>query len=286
VAKLNERKKSSSDVLDKGINMKYKMIAIDLDGPLVDRSGMISISKKEAVRKAIDSGMKVTLATGRMYQPSARFAEELGIHLPIICYQGGLIRELHSNRVLRHKPLSLSMSSQVIERMRQMDVQLFVYVDDELYVEKMTEKAQRYAGSNRVKLNFVKDMLDFLEKKPTEIVAWGEPEEVDRLTISLKTEFGSSLLITRPYPFFCEIAHPESGKGNALKYLAQFLEIEQRQTVAIGDSPNDISMLEWSGLGIAVVPGATAEVIAAADWVVDVDAGDGFAEMMDKLLNS
>ena len=86
--------------------MRYRLIAIDLDGTVVNPEGTIIPSAKEAIQRVIDSGMKVTLATGRMYQPSNRFAQELGLSVPLICYQGSLIREPFNGNVLWHKPLS------------------------------------------------------------------------------------------------------------------------------------------------------------------------------------
>lgn len=264
--------------------MKYKLIAVDLDGTLVNREGVILPGSKRAIQRAIDSGMKVILATGRMYRPSARFARKLGLSTPIICYQGALIREPHSENVLWHKPLSVPAARKVIEQVQQMGVQPYIFIDDEIYAEEITERGLWYAQRNGVKLHLIKDLVAFLERQPTVIVAWGDPVEIDRLITRLDADFGPRLLITKSYPGFCEIGHPASGKGNALRYLAKRLGIEQSQTVAIGDSPNDISMLKWAGLGI-VIGTAPEEVIAAADWVVDTETGDSFTEAVEKVLD-
>ncbi len=268
----------------KRLDLKYRLIAIDLDGTLINQEGTILPSSKKAIQHTIDSGMKVTLATGRMYQPSSRFAQELGLSTPVICHRGALIREPGSKNILWHKPLSIPTAQQVIEQVRQIDVHLYVYIDDEIYVEKITERALWYAQRNGVELNHVEDLVAFLERQPTEIAAWGEPAEIDRLAARLDTDFGPSLLVTKTSPTFCEIGHPASSKGNALKYLAKVLGIKQSQTVAIGNGPNDISMLKWAGLGIAIGT-APEEVTAAADWVVDTEAEDNFAQAVDKLLD-
>ena len=264
--------------------MKYRLIAIDLDGTLVNQEGVILSSSRKAIRRAIDCGVKVILATGRMYQPSTRFAQELGVSTPIICYQGALIREPYSGSVLWHKPLPVPTARRVIKQVRQVGVQLYVYVDDQIYVEEITERGQWYAQRNGVELNLVKDLVTFLERQPTVIVAWGEAVEIDRLSIRLDVDFGPSLLVTKSYPTFCEIGHPASGKGNALKYLAKLLGIKQSQTVAIGNGPNDISMLKWAGLGV-VIGTAPEEVTAAANRVVNTETGDSFAEAMEQLLD-
>lgn len=265
--------------------MKYKLVAIDLDGTIVHQDGAISSSDKRAIQHTIDRGMMVTFATGRMYQPSARFAQEVGINIPIICYLGALIREVWGGKVLWHKPLSLEIARRVIERIRQMDMRPYTYVDDELYLDEITERAQWYARRNGVRLNFVEDTVASLKNQPTEIAALGETANIDRLVACLDVEFGSNLLVTKSYPTFCEIGHPASGKANALEYLAKYLGVEQSQTVAIGDGINDIGMLKWSGLGIVINSNAPQEVIAAAGWVVDEENGDSFPLVMEKLLD-
>ena len=264
--------------------MKYKLIAVDLDGTILNKEGVILPSSKEAIQHAVNQGVMVVLATGRMYQPSARYAQELGLTTPVICYQGAMIREIYGNNVLWHKPLSVPVARKVIEQVRQIGLHLYVYVNDALHVEKVIDRAQWYAQHNGVELNLVDDLFAFLEKQPTEIVAWGEPLDIDRLVVRLNTDFGSSLLVTKSYPHFCEIGHPSSGKGNALKYLVRLLGIKRSQTVAIGDGPNDISMLKWAGLGI-IIGTASYEITTAADWVVDAETKDGFAKVIEKLLS-
>jgi HAD superfamily hydrolase (TIGR01484 family) len=80
--------------------LKYKLIAIDLDGTVINQEGKVIPSARAAVQNAIAAGIKVTLATGRMYRPSNRFAQELGLSDPLICYQGALIREPDDKDIL------------------------------------------------------------------------------------------------------------------------------------------------------------------------------------------
>jgi len=265
--------------------LKYRLIAIDIDGTLVNYDGTILPGSKQAVQRALDQGVQVTLATGRMYPPSARLAAELGLSTPLICYQGGLIREPDGGLVLWHKPISLAVAREVIRQIQQVDVELYVYVDDSIYVEKITEVGERYARHNQVTLNQVADVAAALRQPPTGVAVIGPPELIARLTCSLEDSFGPSLLVTRSYPGFCEIGHPEAGKGNALQYLTELLGIDQAETVAIGNGPNDISMLRWAGLGI-VIGAAPAEVITAAAWVFDGDSGNNFTRALDQVLDT
>jgi hypothetical protein len=264
--------------------LKYRLIAFDLDGTLVKRDGLIPESYKAAIGQAIASGMMVTLATGRMFRPAAHFARELGLRLPIICYQGSLIAGPWDGEALFHQPMSIEEAREAIEVMRQVPVHLNLYLDDELYVEEITDGAKRYAQFNGVELNLVPDLAAFLEREPTKLMAWGKPENIDGLFPHLKAHLGSRFLITKSYSTLCEVGHPATGKGRALEYLARLLGVERGQTVAVGDGPNDVDMLEWVGLGV-VVGSPPGEVVAAADWVTDPEAENNIPEIVERLLS-
>ena len=265
--------------------MKYRLVAIDLDGTVVNRDGAIVPGARDAVQRLLARGVGVTLATGRMYQPSNRFAGELNISAPLICYQGALIREPGNGDVLWHKPLPLPLARTIVAEARKTGAHLYVYVDGSMYVEEAREADLTYARHNGVELNLVDDLTRLPDIPPTEIAARGTPAEIDSLIACLRGCYGSEVIVNKIHASFCEIADAASGKGNALKYLAGRLGIPQSQTVAIGDSPNDVSMLRWAGLGI-VVGDASDEVRAAADWVIDHGVEDSFSQAVAQLLDA
>lgn len=265
--------------------MKYQLIAIDLDGTVLGKDGAIIAGAREVVQNLLARGVAVTLATGRMYQPSNRFAAELNISAPLICYQGALIREPDDGDVLWHKPLPLPLARTVISELRKEGVHQYAYVDGSIYVEEKREDDLRYAGNNGATLHLVADLTLLPDGPPTEIAARGTPEEIDRVLARIRTCCGTEVIVNKVHSSFCEIAHAGSGKGNALEFLARRLGVPQSRTVAIGDSPNDVSMLKWAGLGI-VVGDAPDEVRAAADWVIDNGAQDDFCEAIARLLQS
>jgi len=266
------------------MTLKYGLVAIDLDGTIVDKGGAIIPGAREAIQRVLARGIAVTIATGRMYQPSNRYAGELNITTPLICYQGALIREPGNGDVLWHKPLSVPVARKVIAEIRREGIHRYAYVDGGIYVEQKREEDVRYAQQNGVELHLVDDLTALLEREPTEIAARGDAAEIDRLMARIRTVCSRDVIANKIHTSFCEIAHAGSGKGNALRYLAERLGVPRSQTVAIGDSPNDVSMLEWAGLGI-VVGDAPAEVRAEADWVVNNGGQDSFCEAIARLLD-
>jgi len=264
--------------------LKYRLVAIDLDGTIVNRDGVIVPGAGDAVQRLLARDVGVTLATGRMYQPSNRFAQELGLSAPLICYQGALIREPGDGAVLWHKPLPLPLARTVMTEIRREGIHQYAYLDGAVYVEELREGDVLYAQRNGVELKLVDDLAALCGGQPTEIAARGTPDEIDRLIAGIRVRCGSGVIVNKVHASFCEIAHAGSGKGNALTFLAERLGIPQSETVAIGDSPNDVSMLEWAGLGIAVGD-APDEVRAAADWVIGDGAQGSFCTAVARLLD-
>ena len=259
----------------------YKLLALDLDGTLIGRDLTISPRTKNAISQLMSQGIIVTIATGRMFQSALPFAKELNINVPIICYEGAMIANPDTKDVLWHKPVPLQFARQVIEIVNREKLHINAYLDDELYVETVNEKAALYASIARVRANAVGKLLDFLDREPTKLVIVGTPEEIDGINKTLKDEFKGALHIAKSFPRFCEVAHRECSKANALSMLADKLGIVQSEVMAIGDNPNDVDMVEWAGMGIAMANG-TQEVKEVADWITGSIEEDGVAQAIEK----
>lgn len=257
-------------------DLPYKLVVLDLDGTLIGKDLILSPQSKEVIARSMEVGARVTLATGRMFQATVPFARELGIREPLICYQGALIKDMLTGEVLYHQPVPLALAREVIRIVQGWGLHINVYLDDELFVEKETPEARRYGEISRVAIHAVGDLLAFLQRDPTKIVIVSEEEAIDRILPELRRHFEKRLYITKSYPIFAEVAHPECSKGEALEFLAHHYGIRQEETLAVGDSPNDLEMIVWAGLGVAM-GNASPEVIAAADWVTAPLAGDGVA---------
>ena len=182
-----------------------------------------------------------------------------------------------------HKPVPLGKARQVIEVVRQWGLHVNAYVDDELFVERVTPEAERYVRIARVPLHPVGDLLDFLASPPTKLVVVSDEATIDKAMRELRGKFGEALYITKSLPMFCEIAHPGVNKGTALAFLAGHLGIPREETVAIGDGLNDLEMIQWAGLGIAM-GNAPQEVKAAAGWVTGPFQEDGAAGALERIL--
>ncbi|MBI2864846.1 MAG: HAD family phosphatase [Chloroflexi bacterium] len=263
--------------------MKYKLIALDLDGTLIGRDLRLNETTKTAVAAAQSQGIMVTLATGRMFKATLPYARELNLSTPLICYQGALIKHPHTGEELFHRAIPLPLARKAIKVIQGLGRHLNVYVDDELYVAELTPEAEAYTSHSRVEAHPVGNLLDFLNVGPTKIVVVSQPEATDGVVATLQKELGQDLLVVKSYPMFCEIANLGCGKGQALAHLASHVGVEREETVAIGDNLNDIDMIEWAGLGIAMGHSPPA-LLAIADMVTGSLAEDGAARAIESLL--
>ncbi|TAK32142.1 MAG: HAD family phosphatase [Chloroflexota bacterium] len=262
---------------------RYKLVALDLDGTVISTDLLVSPRVKAAVRQAMEAGMVVTLATGRMFRAALPYAQELELRAPLICYQGAMIKNPEDQRVLYHQPVPLHLARQVLQVVQEQGLHVNVYLDDQLYVSEINRWAQAYANIARVPINAVGDLSAFLKADPTKMVIVSDPPVNDVVSRELKERFRDVLFITKSYPIFCEVAHPECSKSQALARLCDLLGIKQHETVAVGDNANDADMVEWAGLGVAM-GNATQEVLDVAQMVTGTVQEDGVARVLEGLV--
>jgi Cof subfamily protein (haloacid dehalogenase superfamily) len=254
----------------------YKLLAMDLDGTLIGNDLLLSERVKRAVAAAEAAGIRAALATGRMFRATVPFARELGITTPAICYQGAMVHEIEGDGILYEQPVPLEAAREAIAEAEARGFVALGYVKDWCYAGKDSPEAQFYARHSRVQPRFVGELLDWLDTAPTKIVIVSTAEQTDANVAHFRQKFGNRLNVTKSYPLFTEIIHPDVSKGRALARLAEQLGIAREEVVAIGDNLNDLDMIEYAGLGIAMGNGVPA-VRAAAGWVCPTEAEDGVA---------
>jgi Cof subfamily protein (haloacid dehalogenase superfamily) len=265
-------------------SLKYKLIAADLDGTLMGEDFIISLNVKDAVRRAIERGIKFTIATGRAFGSTLPFAQELGINVPLICYQGGLIKDHLSGQVIHEQFVPLPLAHELIRFTRQRGLHLNVYLDGRAYVERMTPEARYYSRIARAAVCPVGDMLAFLDRGPMKfIIILSDDETIGPLIAELGTLFTGRMRFVRSYPRFVEGISSDVSKGHALARLTDHLGISLGETIGIGDNDNDLELVEQAGLGVAMGNASTA-VKAAADYVAPPVDEEGVVDVIERFV--
>ena len=217
-----------------------------------------------------------------MFRSVRPYLEDGALEDPVVCYQGAVVAEPLTGRWLRHVPIPVELARETIAALQDEGFALNVYVDDELYVAEVTERARSYAGFQHLEIHPVGDLLAWLEKPPTKLVAVGEPQRLDALEQQMKARFGPRAYISKSLPFFLEFASPEVTKASGLAFVAEHLGLSAERTIAFGDGENDVELVEWAGYGIAV-ENAHERVKAVADWICPSAEDEGVAQVLESL---
>ena len=257
---------------------KKKLLVTDLDGTLIPSGNSISAANIAAAQKAAAAGVTVAIATGRMYKASLPVARMLGLNAPIIAYNGAMIAET-DGKILYSHSLEPDTVKPVVEICRANDWHLNLYVQDELYYAVHNEFSDGYETRQDIRGHAVGwDGLSVRTENVTKLLTISPTaEEAQRRQKILQEKFGTVLSCMLSHPRYVEIVSPSVGKGDAVKRLARLLQTDIANVYAIGDSVNDISMLEAAGTSIAM-GNAPQNIRDSSTYVTATCENDGFAK--------
>lgn len=266
--------------------MAIKLVAIDLDDTLLDPQLQISQHCLEAVRQVQKKGVLVTLATGRMYSSALPYARLLQVDVPLITYQGALVKNSLSHEILYNKPVPFVEAVEVMNFFHRAGVHYHCYFDDQLCMERLTRDGQEYSQLAGVKPVLIDNLIETARTRETLKIlsVVHDKQKISQLQDQLREKYPEDHLnITRSKPYYLEVMHPQATKGDALQVVAAHYGITRDQVMAFGDSYNDLAMIEWAGLGVAM-GNARDEVKQVASYVTHSNEEEGVAEALYKFV--
>ncbi|HLI96947.1 MAG TPA: Cof-type HAD-IIB family hydrolase [Candidatus Baltobacteraceae bacterium] len=258
--------------------MPFDLIALDLDGTLLNSREEISPRNRRAIRRALDAGIRIVLVTGRGVDTPIRISRELGLNLPIICAHGALTKDFLANKTLGHVPVPLQYAKPMVEFAERNGLSIALYSEEvfyrlegsKLYMEDMVGPAWRE----------VKTFEDVMHAPPTFIRFLGEDS-----VSSMQREFGDLPLHFKYEQWMdfveCAVTNREATKQRALARLCADFQVPSERVLAVGDSRNDVPMLRWAGMGIAM-GNALAEVRQSVRYVTGTNDEDGVALALER----
>lgn len=273
---------------------QIRLLVLDLDGTTVGISNQIQPEVKQAIAAAQASGVQVAIATGRMFCSAVRFHQEIASALPLLAYQGALIQNPATQQLYRHWTVPQTAARQLLDHFEQPDLHdrlsVHFYLNDRLYVRELTPGSIAYGERSGVEPIPVGDLRQLLTTdplaEPTKVLALvQEPQLVDQLLTSLRQQYTpAELYFTKSVATFFEATHPQVNKGIAVKYLAEeILGLQPENVMAIGDNFNDLEMIEYAGVGIAM-GNAPPPVKAAANWIAPDVEVHGVATAIERFI--
>ncbi len=257
---------------------KIKLIALDIDGTLLDDDKEIPEENVKALQEARRAGIHVAISSGRMLPSIEPVESRLGIDAVIIAYNGGKVLGTRSEGrpMIVHRPVDQEVAAQLIDYSREAGFVLNFYYDDRLYAEDNGTRRQfmeLYSGRTGSRYH-VTDLSEWKGKAPTKLILLMDPGEIDGQIEQLAALFGDRVALSRSDPEYLEIMGPGVNKGTALPALAAHVGLTTAEVLAVGDADNDNQMLEVAGLGVAVA-NARPTTKAVADIVTERTNNEG-----------
>lgn len=265
--------------------MTPKLLAIDIDGTLLNPQGELTARTENALKRAKDKGIEIILATGRMCESGLVFAKKLGITAPSVFYNGAMVINPVTGKVYQKQEVSGNFVTTVSAFFREKGWYLQKYIDDRLcVVDENDEHCKYYISIAKVKAHSVGEKFWTLNGASTKLLGCcDKPEDLNDMLRQTKEKFGQQLYVASSWKRFVELMNPLVNKAHAVEFAASMLGIKQNEVACFGDSGNDVEMLRWAGLGVAM-GNATSETKQAADVVAKSNAEDGLAQFIEELL--
>lgn len=288
----------------------YKLIAIDLDGTLLNSYGTISEEDKIALKRAIEKGIKVVLTSGRGTMSVKNFANELDIQGEIICGNGAIIYNLQEDKIIYNQYIDKKKVLQIIKICEENSIYYNVFTEDTILTSSLAYNVLFYNQENvkkpdnkKTNINIIPNIYKYIEEREKEdylkicicdknnIIFGGimkKLQEVKNVNVMEVAHMARKLIANGtdyvPVEYYItEIMNQNADKWNAIEFLMKELGIDRSEVIAIGDNVNDEQMLKNAGLGVAMGNSAPYIKEMAKEVTLDNNSG-GVRNIVEKYL--
>ena len=265
--------------------MNYKMLVVDMDDTLLTDNHEISSENKEMLLRAQQMGVYVVLASGRPTSAMIEFAKELQCDVNnsfMISFNGSVITDLKEDKILFEHSLTKEQIHSLYDFSQQNNTHIITYIDGQIISEKHSEYIDIEKNITGLKLNIVSSFKDTVTTSAVKCILLEEPEYLKGVESVLKAAM-PDLSICMSKPFFLEAAPNGIDKGASIKILAEKLNIQQTEIIAVGNAGNDLTMVQYAGLGVWV-DNVDAELRHHADVIVASNNDHGVAEVVRRFI--
>lgn len=266
--------------------MSYKIIFTDLDDTLLNSEKKISQVDKEAIMKAQEAGIKFVLASGRPTFAMKELAEELKLAKYgsfILSFNGSIITDCKSGKNIFEASLTKEDLHLMYDFAKKNKTHILTYIDDEVVSETESEYIDVEVNLTKMPHNLVKNFKETVNKPAVKCMLLEEPSYLKEVEKKLKKEYGDKYSIAISKPFFLEVTKLGIDKGVALRKLVELLGMKIEESIAVGDSYNDLPMLKAAGLA-ACVENANEDIKKVCSFISKSNDEGGMAYLIDKLI--
>ena len=261
---------------------KYKAVFSDIDGTLLNTSHQIPEDTKKKIKQINKEGIPYVLVSARMPKGMTNIRAELGAKSPMICYSGALVVD-EDDKPIYSVAISKENAKELCKRIKELNakISINIYTNDEWLVE---DKKEYWVAQESEITGVIPKEVAFEDEEVYQevqkVLCMGDKEEIAKLEQQLVEEF-PEIRIYRSKDTYLEIMSMKASKSDAIHMLKNHFNVEQEEIIAFGDNFNDIDMLQYAGLGVAM-GNASDEVKKAADIVTDINDNEGERQILDK----
>lgn len=264
----------------------YKLIAVDMDGTLLNEKKEISKRSLKAIYRLKEKGKKLVLATGRPLNGVMRYIEKLNLYDEndyVVAFNGALVQSTKSKEIIYNKPLSLSAYKELYKLSLELGVNIHALTDQSVLTPKNNPFTQIESSINQIPI--IEGAVEEIDASTiiVKVMFVDEPDKLDEIIPKLPASIKNKYTILRSAPYFLEFLDKTVNKGTGVSAVATQLGLIREEVICVGDAGNDLDMIRYAGLGVAM-GNAFEEIKSEADYVTYSNEEDGVAYVIEEFM--
>ncbi len=261
--------------------MKYRLIAVDMDGTLLNSHGRITEKTIAAIHKVVEKGVLFTICTGRPIQGVERYYDVLDTNSPVITYNGAMIVMGRSREILYKQDLGPGDARDVMKWGRKLGATFIAWSDNKLYASELNDRVHDYRKLSLVDPILITNEEELSNNGVTKFLWYDDTDRIRYFQEVLADKLGEGVTYCTSKPTFLEFFNSKVSKAVAMEKIGEHFGIRREEMVAIGDGFNDLSMIEYAGLGVAM-GNAPDELKKKAGYITLSNDEDGIVHFIDE----
>jgi len=263
--------------------MKYRLIATDMDGTLLTRDGRITRRTMAAISATREKGVVFTLSTGRPLQGVKKYIDLLELDCPVITYNGAVVAHSKTGEIIFSRNMDPAEARLVYNLAKDRNTMFILWSQNRLYASELSEKTEFYENITSTKAALIENFEQILTDGITKFLWYDDPDTLDKWIEEMAEEKFENTTFVKSRAYFLEFFSNKTSKAVAMEKLGEYYGVNCEEMIAIGDQTNDLPMIEYAGLGIAM-GNAVEKVKAAADYITSSNEEDGVAKVIEKFI--
>ena len=258
--------------------MAYRVLALDIDGTLTNSKKQITEKTKKAVSAAAAKGVKIVIASGRPVQGIRAFAKELELEKKdgyILSFNGGRLISCRTGEIIHDMKLPLEYLPEIYELSKKYKVNLMSYEGDDLITE---EPDDEFHGIKKVD-----NLVEYINFPINKCLMLGNGDYLAEVEKKVHAALCDRMDVYRSEPYFLEILPKGVDKAKSLESFLNIIGCRREELMACGDGFNDLTMIKYAGLGVAMA-NAREEIKKCADYITASNDEDGVALAIERFI--